>query len=351
MWTTGDRVLAHRPPGDFWYPGVIRHIQDDRFFIIYDDGEDGFVKAKQMMPLRLEPGDHLFVRHPPDRDYAPAWIVDKQGDQLQVKDEAGRVAWAETAHVRMQPEARKRLRERVGTAARWAPGDRVFACWFDLCWYSGCVLAVEGNQVSVVFDHGGHAIIPPANIHALELTPGDRVQARWKAGAEFFPGVVASRDGEVVTIDYDDGDHETTLVRLVRLERDEWLPELPHDDLGAGDRVLGRWFDGFWYPGIILSITGRRVHVLFDDNDQALLTWDRVKPLQVNVGDRVFCRFQGGPFFHAAEVTQQKGERIFVVYEDGREEWSSVRLIRVDGESQTAEAEEPPGEPGEPDEA
>src|SRR4051812_32950706 len=41
MWTTGDRVLAQRLPGEFWYPGVIRHIQDDRFFIIYDDGEDG----------------------------------------------------------------------------------------------------------------------------------------------------------------------------------------------------------------------------------------------------------------------------------------------------------------------
>src|SRR5438132_1205868 len=160
MWTTGDRVLALRLPGDFWYPGIIRHIQDDRFFIIYDDGEDGFVKAKQMLPLALE--------------------------------------------------------------------------------------------------------------------AGDRVHGRWQLGQEFYPGVIASRAGEVVTIHYDDGDEETTLIRLLRLERDEWLPESAPSELGAGDRILGCWFDGMWYPGIILSAQGKRVHVLFDDNDQAYLTWDRI---------------------------------------------------------------------------
>src|SRR5262249_43721303 len=132
------------------------------------------------------------------------------------------------------------------------------------------------------------------------------------------------------TIHYDDGDRETTLLRLLRLERDDWLPEVEPPDLAAGDRVLGCWFDGFWYPGIILSVEGQRVHVLFDDNDQAMLTWDKVRPLDVTVGDRVFCRFKGGPFYHPGEVVRQHGERIFVAYEDGREEWSSVRLIRLE---------------------
>ncbi len=337
MWTTGDRVLAYRPPGDFWYPAIIRHIQDERFFIIYDDGEDGFVKAKQMMPLRLEPGDRVFARTPPEPDYEPAQIVDKQDDRLHLEFAGGRLAWAGLAQVRV------RARERpsagpppAADAGRWSIGDRVFACWFDLGWYSGSVLAVEGDQVSVVFDHGGHALLPADKVHAPDLDEGDRVLGRWKAGPEFFPGVVARRDGEVVEVRYDDGDEETTLLRLLRLERDEWLPDVASADLGAGDRVLGCWFDGFWYPGIILSAEGKRVHVLFDDNDQAFLTWDKVRALEVGVGSRVQCRFKGGPFFHPAEVVRQHGERIFVTYDDGREEWSSVRLIRVEGDAPPA---------------
>jgi hypothetical protein len=216
----------------------------------------------------------------------------------------------------------------------------VFACWFDLCWYAGSVLAVEGNQVSVVFDHGGQAVMPAEKVHAMELADGDRVLVRWQAGQEFFPGVIAHRDGEVVTVHYDDGDQETTLIRLLRLERDDWLPDATRADLGAGDRVLGCWFDGFWYPGIILSAEGKRVHVLFDDNDQAYLTWDRVGPLRIAVGDRVLCRWKGGPFYHAAEVARQNGERIFVVYEDGREEWSSVRLVRIEADGSARRAGE-----------
>jgi hypothetical protein len=340
MWTTGNRVLAHRPPGEFWYPGVIRHIQDDRFFIIYDDGEDGFVKAKQMMPLAFEAGDHVFARPSLGVDYEPARIIDSQEDRLHLQYQAGNLAWAATAQIRIRPGARKPAHPDPRPAPTWAIGDRVFACWFDLCWYSGSILAVDGAQVSVVFDHGGHAVMPPEKVHSLQLAEGDRVNGRWKAGQEFFPGVVASLDGEIVNVLYDDGDQETTLIRLLRLERDEWLPDVTGAELGAGDRVLGCWFDGFWYPGIILSAEGKRVHVLFDDNDQAYLTWDRVVPLKIAVGDRVLCRWKGGPFYHPAEVQRQTGERIFVVYEDGREEWSSVRLVRVEGGAPPADAGE-----------
>jgi hypothetical protein len=331
MWSVGDRVLAHRPPGDFWYPGVVRHIQDERFFIIYDDGEDGFVKAKQMMPLAFEVGDRVFARVPPGREYDAAKVIDKQQDQLQVEFADGSLAWASPAAVRVQPSAWKRPAARSGPA-EWKVGDRVLACWFDLLWYSGAVLAVDGDTVNVVFDHGGFAAVPHDRVRAVELEEGDRVQGRWKAGADFYPGKVVRRDGEVVEVLYDDGDEETTLVRLLRLERDDWLPEPDHPDLGPGDRVLGCWYDGFWYPGVILTLEGKRLHVLFDDNDQAFLTWDKLRPLSVGVGDRVYCRWKGGPFYYAAEVVRQQGERLFVEYEDGREEWTSVRLIRVEGE-------------------
>jgi hypothetical protein len=330
MWTKGDRVLAHRSPGKFWYPGVIRHIQENRYFIIYDDGEDGFVNDKQMMPFRLDLGDCVFARPQEQHDYEAARIMDRQEDRLHLQFADGTFGWTSPRQIRIQPDALK-PKSRPAEEIDWRVGARVLACWHDLFWYAGSVLGVEGDQVSVVFDHGGAARLPARQVHPLELEEGERVQGRWKAGNEFFPGKIARRDGEVLDIDYDDGDQETTLIRLVRVERDDWLPDpAASTELGQGDRVLAQWFDGFWYPGVIMTITGKRLHVLFDDNDQAHLTWDKVGPLEFNVGDRVFARWQGGPFYHPAEIIRKHGERIFLNYEDGREEWSSVRLVRVE---------------------
>jgi hypothetical protein len=332
MWKTGDRVLAHRLPGEYWYPGIIRHIQADRFFVIYDDGEDGFVSATQVMPLELDLGALVFARTIASDDLQSALVIDKKGEELQLQFKDGALSWMPTAQVcvrRVEQSEPPALQEGM----TWPVGCRVLACWFDLFWYAGCVLAVEGDQVSVVFDHGGHAMLAANRVRPLTIEEGDRVQARWKAGAEFYPGKIVRCEGEIVDIAYDDGDKETTLLRLVRAERDEWLPAADRFELDSGDRVLACWFDGLWYPGVILTIEGKRVHVLFDDNDQAHLTWDRVLPLQIEIGDHVLCRWKGGPFYFPGEVTRRHGERIFVQYEDGREEWTSVRLIRMQRQS------------------
>ena len=58
-------------------------------------------------------------------------------------------------------------------------------------------------------------------------------------------------------------------------------------------------------------------HVLFDDNDQVQLTWDKIRPLDLEVGERVFCRVQAGPAYHPGEIVRQKGERLFIRYDDG----------------------------------
>lgn len=367
MWAVGDRVLARRTPEEFWYPGIVRHVQEDRFFVIYDDGEDGFVHAAEMLPLKLGVGDRLFASHEKGRDFNPARIVDKQGDQIQVEFDGGRLAWISTARIRVRPpqptasdkakadgvqaEIEAEPDEELDTPddanplaktprhrpapdrpkRDWTIGDRVMSLWLDLYWYSGTVLDADDAQVSVLFDHGGHSLVPDDRVHTIEIEEGDRIEGRWKAGPQFFPGVVVRREGAVLHVQYDDGDEEVTLVNLIRLHRDEWLPE-PNEvvDLGAGDRILGRWFDGYWYPGVILNAEAKRVHLLFDDNDQAQMTWDRVRPLDLEIGQEVQCRRQGGRMFFKGRIARRKGERIFVQYEDNQEEWTSVRLVRLE---------------------
>lgn len=371
-WNVGDRVFAQRGSDEYWYPGIIRHIQDGRHFVIFDDGEDAFVQLEAMMPLQLGVGDRLFATHEKGRDFLPGRVVDKQGDQFHVEFEGGKLAWISTARIRLRPapvretktddhdvrleldaepeeelesetwkthavESEKHAKKpRHRPAPRrpereWTIGDRVMALWLDLFWYAGTVLDADDESVSVMFDHGGHSLVPSERVHDIELEEGDRVEGRWKAGSQFFSGTVLRREGPVVQVQYDDGDEEVTLVNLLRLQRDEWLPEpTTLVDLGAGDRILARWFDGYWYPGVILNAQDKRVHVLFDDNDQTHTTWDRLQPLHLQVGQEVQCRRQGGPMYFKGRVSRIKGERIFVQYEDDQEEWTSVRLVRLE---------------------
>lgn len=331
MWNTGDRVLAKRPPEDFLYPAVIRHIQDDRYFVIFDDGEDGFVQAQQMQPFQLEIGDPVDALHGRDPRFQQGKVHDKKDDAVQVAFPDGGLAWIAYDKLRIPSKrARPARAPRDLNAVDWQVGDRIWACWFDLCWYPGVVLHAEDGQVTVLFDHGATSSMTADRIRKLSFQERDRIECRWRGGNEYFPGEIVRRHGEVINVHFDDGDEETTLIRLTRLQKDDWLPDAPPQPLGAGDRVLGRWFDDFWYPGILLDINGKRLHVLFDDNDQAHLTWDRVRPVDVDVGDQVFCRFKGGPAYFPGEIAERRGERIFVRYDDGREEWTSVRLVRVE---------------------
>jgi hypothetical protein len=166
----------------------------------------------------------------------------------------------------------------------------------------------------------------------VTVEAGDRVWCRWKGGPTFYPGEVARRSGEVIHVRYDDGDEETTLLRLLRLERDDWFPPGELGQLREGDRVLACWYDLNWYPGVIVSITGKRLHILFDDGDQAMVTPEKVKALDFKVGDRVCCRRRGGPIYYPGEITKQQGEVIHVNYDDGEEETTSIRFVRVERE-------------------
>src|SRR5262249_35901946 len=152
-----------------------------------------------------------------------------------------------------------------------------------LYWYPGVIMGVNGDQYHVFFDDGNQTVTTADRLRPVRIGVGDRVWCRWKAGPTYFPGEITRKNGEVIHIHYDDEDEETTLLRLVRLERDDWLPEGPPTALEEGDRVLAVWYDQNWYPGVVLSMNGKRLHVLFDDGDQALVTPERAKPLALKI--------------------------------------------------------------------
>jgi hypothetical protein len=88
---------------------------------------------------------------------------------------------------------------------------------------------------------------------------GDWVLAQWRGGSKWFPGVVQSRQGNVVRIRYDDGTVETRPVNQVR--QYNWR---------VGSKVECRWTDGQWYGARItrMAADGVSIDVLYDDGDR-----------------------------------------------------------------------------------
>lgn len=335
MWKIGDRVLAHRSPGIYRYPGTIRHIDGQRYYVIFDDGEDALVTADELAKCQFDIGDQVFVHSGTKDEYLPARVSAVSGDKLTVRFPKGDQKRVELKAIRVHPETWKSPPEPeiepVGwPISDWQIGDRVWACWYDMEWYPGIVLDAEEGRVMVLFDTGNQAMLPPQKVRPFVLEPGDEVTCRHRHSPEFTDVTIVEVNGELVKVRHEDGTEETTSVRLLRAHRDEWLPGEAVIPLERGARVLAQWYDMYWYPGIILSVDGKRVHISFDDGDQALVTPDQVDRLHLEPGMRVYCRYLAGPEFLPAEIVEVNGEIISVRYEDGEEEETSVRMIRIE---------------------
>ncbi len=332
MWKVGDRVLGRRHEDVYWYPGTVRHIDGDRCYVIFDDGEDALVGRDNLRAIDLQVGDRVFARTAAGRAYTAASVTGRKGDELRLQYDDGTSAWTPLALVRVRTEASPPPPAAAPEGPPRAIGERVLACWDDLYWYPGMVFAVTGEQYHVIFDDGNQALVRGERLRPLTVKVGDRVWCRWQGGPAYHAGVIASKTGEVIHVNYDDGDEENTLLRLVRLERDDWLPAGEMTGVAEGSRVLACWFDQNWYPGVVVSVHGKRLHILFDDGDQAMVTPDRIKPLELKVGDRVCVRHKGGPIYYPGEITRISGEVIQVSYDDGVEETTSIRFLRIERE-------------------
>lgn len=88
---------------------------------------------------------------------------------------------------------------------------------------------------------------------------GDWALAQWRGGAQWFPGVVTNRSGNMVTIQYDDGSTETRPVNQTR----------PYN-WRVGTNVECRWTDGEWYAARITGMgeDGLTLNVLYEDGER-----------------------------------------------------------------------------------
>lgn len=202
-------------------------------------------------------------------------------------------------------------------------GRRVFAQWHDGFWYPATVRGTGSRGLLVEYDDGEAGNVTPEQVRDLALAEGDRVQCRWRGEPGYYPGKVIRVSGDKLVVHYDDGAKETTTIGMVRVIRDEDIPWKP------GDRVLANWEpEPFFYPATVRGVEDGFIAVDYDDGDRAELLSVQVMPLDLREGDPVFAR-KDDRMYYPGQISRMKGEKILVAFEDGGEEWTTVRVVRV----------------------
>jgi hypothetical protein len=327
MWQPGTRVLATRLDDDYWYPGTVQLADGPRCLVLFDDGEEVWLPDDQVLPLRIDVGDRVFVRVPGGGSYAPCFVVRRDGEKINVQFDDGTDEQTSLGMVRVDPTQWKDPGG-AAPAPRWIVGDRVLCKWSrDAYWYPGTIQAIDGERLHVYFDDGDNEWTTTDKVIPIDLAVGTRVFARFQRGPAYLPARIARVSGERLTLDYDDGRTEETTVGFVRVRRgpvaNPWK---------TGQRVLANWppEPQFYYPAVVHAVDGDVVHVHYDDGDQARLAVEAVLPLRLEVGHHVYARRQQGQYYFPAVIQTRNGEEILLRYDDdGGTEWSLIRMVRV----------------------
>ena len=98
----------------------------------------------------------------------------------------------------------------------------------------------------------------------------------------------------------------------------------------AGDRVLGQWGDGLWYPARVQQVEDKNYHVAFDDGDVAVLRRSQLRDLDWKAGTRLQCNWQNRGRYYPGTIEDMKGETLVFRYDDGYKETITVSRCRSD---------------------
>lgn len=97
-----------------------------------------------------------------------------------------------------------------------------------------------------------------------------------------------------------------------------------------GDWVLGNYKGaGYWFPGVIDSISGGKVTIRYDDGDRETVAISKVRPYDWMIGTRVECNYKGAGQWYAGKISSLAGERIGIAYDDGDKETTKTGRCRT----------------------
>jgi hypothetical protein len=380
-WKPGARVLASWVDS-YFYPGRIQQIQGHSCEIAFDDGDLAWVHEANVRRPDIQQGSQVFCRLHAGPMYLPGTVRAQNGEKIQVEYDNGDQEWTTISMVRVKrplanvggPPAQLHQGPQPGpgmpgpmmgptfgggmggpmtatmTAAgplmpqpppfdpdvgepvsdsNWRVGDRVLGRWFDFFWYPATILAIGTKGYHLLFDDGDQRIVQDLALMPLDVEEGEELFIRPKNQPQrlYTPARVTRVQGEIIDVELEDGERETNQkVSRARF----WRCPVGTQSFSCdeGDRVWAQDVDGFTYPGEILSIDNDKIIVQFLDGPERMLTPELLKPFTLSAGTRVECRWKGGQTYFPGKITAVEGDRIHLAYDDGDQEWTTVRLAR-----------------------
>lgn len=378
----GDRVLA-RWFDSYFYLGSVRELEGDRCQIDYDDGERAWVHQANVRRPDVAVGSQIFCRTTERPAYLPAVVEQQIGEKVRVRYDGGDEEWTTLSFVRVRrsvvdvgedprpvagnppmgaagmnpagnpmgagmPMAGGGMPGMMGQPQildvgeprddpNWRTGDRVLARWWDYFWYPGTLLAIGVKGFHVVFDDGDQRVLQHINLMPLVVEEGESLFVRPKNQPQliYMPATVTRVKGEVIDVEFEDGASETnTRISRARI----WRCPVGYSSFAfeEGERVLGLDMDGFTYAAEIVSIDEDKVIVQFLDGPERMLTPELIRRFELPVGGKIECRWKGGPQFFPGVLSKREGDRLFINYDDGDQEWSNIRLMRLPPRDESA---------------
>jgi hypothetical protein len=226
------------------------------------------------------------------------------------------------------------------TPSPWREGDRVLAPWEPNFLYTGRIARIEASQVLIEFDDGDSGWVAPDQIRALVLPAGHQVLSRRRMGLNFYPGKILEVRGDDVCVRFEDGhEDEWTRIGALRIPCQASGPGATptrvashltfSNNLREGDRVWAPWQSAALYAGTVDRIEGKEVHIHFDDGDRGWVQSEQLVPLEIPVGLRVLGRWRMGGQFYPGTVTEVRGDRIHIQYDDGDREWTKPAALAL----------------------
>jgi hypothetical protein len=152
---------------------------------------------------------------------------------------------------------------------------------------------------------------------------GEAVLGHYRGGRFLFPGVVESVRGDEVAVLYDDGERETLPAAAVR----------PFD-WRAGTMIEALWSDdGKWYSATLIDIgPGDRLTIRFDDGIVEETKRGRCRcyaaTASLEPGQWVLGRWRAGGHWFPAQVEEASGGVARLAYADGDREALPVDLVK-----------------------
>jgi hypothetical protein len=184
-WKAGDRVLANWRGSGYWFPGVIREIQNGRVAIEYDDGEQALVDVGQLSPEDLRVGDQVDGRWKAGPYFWPGTITARTGNAVTIQYNDGDVENTTLAFVRtIRP--RGTVRPTSPTAPPTASGPGAAAAQGSVPpWMQGATSKGGATPTTM-------PAMPPGAAEMIEaMSPEKMIQLFPKIGPDgmTFPGM------------------------------------------------------------------------------------------------------------------------------------------------------------------